>query len=102
MKTSPHEHHVSGAVGGIGSTQYTDKKWTVGIDVSLVEPPVVCRDGDSIQVCFQCFIEININNLCICCQLSTRLLKGQSYKQGIMGVWAMYPVWDNLLGNGHI
>ena len=50
LKTSPHEHHVSGAVGGIGSTQYTDKHWTVGIDVSLVEPPVVCRDGDSIQV----------------------------------------------------
>jgi hypothetical protein len=52
LVSSPHEHHVSGAVGGIGSTQYmqTCKHWTVGIDVSLVEAPHVCRDGDSIQV----------------------------------------------------
>ena len=46
----PHEHHVSGAAGGIGSTQYVDKHWTVGVDISIVEPPLVCRDGDSIQV----------------------------------------------------
>ena len=46
----PHEHHISGAVGGIGSTQYMDKHMTVGVDLSIVEPPLVCRDGDSIQV----------------------------------------------------
>lgn len=45
-----HEHHVSGAVGGIGSRQYVDRHWTVGVDISVVEPPFVCHDGDSIQV----------------------------------------------------
>lgn len=45
-----HEHHVSGAVGGIGSVQYVDRHWTVGVDISIVEPPLVCHDGDSIQV----------------------------------------------------
>jgi len=47
-----HEHHVSGAVGGIGSVQYVDRHWTVGVDLSVVEPPLVCRDGDSIQVSY--------------------------------------------------
>ena len=46
----PHEHHISGATGGIGSTQYIDKHMQVGKDLSIVEPPLVCRDGDSIQV----------------------------------------------------
>ncbi len=46
----PHEHHIHGATGGIGPTQYIDKHMTVGIDLSIVEPPLVCRDGDSIQV----------------------------------------------------
>lgn len=46
----PHEHHISGAHGGIGSTQYTDKHSIVGLDLSIVEAPLVCRDGDSIQV----------------------------------------------------
>ena len=50
LMADPHEHHVSGAVGGIGSTQYIDKHMTVGVDISIVEPPIVCRDGDSIQV----------------------------------------------------
>ena len=50
MTATPHEHHVSGAIGGIGSTQYVDKHMTVGVDISIVEPPLVCRDGDSIQV----------------------------------------------------
>lgn len=53
LTASPHEHHVSGAVGGIGSTQYTDRHWTVGVDASIVEAPLVCRDGDSIQVRYQ-------------------------------------------------
>ena len=50
ISATPHEHHVSGAVGGIGSTQYISKHLTVGVDVSIIEPPLVCRDGDSIQV----------------------------------------------------
>ena len=50
LNSGPHEHHVSGAVGGIGSTQYIDKHMAVGVDISIIEPPLVCRDGDSIQV----------------------------------------------------
>ena len=50
MTATPHEHHVSGATGGVGSNQYIKKDMTVGVDVSIVEPPLVCRDGDSIQV----------------------------------------------------
>ena len=50
LSGDPHAHHVSGAAGGIGSTQYVDRHWVVGVDVSLVEPPLLCRDGDSIQV----------------------------------------------------
>ena len=50
LSADPHEHHVSGALGGIGSIQYVPKHWTVGVDLSIVEPPLVCRDGDSIQV----------------------------------------------------
>ena len=46
----PHEHHVSGAVGGIGSTQYVDKRWAVGVDIHVINQPVVCRVGDSVQV----------------------------------------------------
>ncbi|XP_064624503.1 SEC14-like protein 1 [Lineus longissimus] len=45
----PHQHHVHGAVGGIGSTQYVDKRWVVGVDISIVLAPSVCRDGDSVQ-----------------------------------------------------
>lgn len=44
-----HQHHVSGATGGIGSVQYIDKGMTVGVDLSIVEPPHICRDGDSLQ-----------------------------------------------------
>ncbi len=50
ISAQPHEHHVSGAVGGIGSTQYISKHMTVGKDLSIIESPLVCRDGDSIQV----------------------------------------------------
>ncbi|CAH1794678.1 unnamed protein product [Owenia fusiformis] len=49
LTTDPHEHHVHGAVGGIGSKQYIAKHMLVGVDISIVEPPHVCRDGDSIQ-----------------------------------------------------
>ncbi|KAK7111754.1 SEC14-like protein 1 isoform X2 [Littorina saxatilis] len=44
-----HQHHVSGATGGIGSVQYINKTMTVGVDISIVEPPHICRDGDSVQ-----------------------------------------------------
>ncbi|ESP04007.1 hypothetical protein LOTGIDRAFT_212187 [Lottia gigantea] len=46
---SAHQHHVSGAVGGIRSTQYITKSMVVGVDLSIVEPPHICRDGDSVQ-----------------------------------------------------
>lgn len=44
-----HTHHVTGATGGIGSVQYTDKSLVVGVDLSIVEAPHICRDGDSVQ-----------------------------------------------------
>jgi len=50
LSSPPHAHHVSGATGGVGSVQYVDKNCTVGVDITLVEAPIVCRDGDSIQV----------------------------------------------------
>lgn len=46
---SHHAHHISGATGGIGSVQYIDKTMQVGPDLSIVEPPHICRDGDSVQ-----------------------------------------------------
>ena len=59
-----HEHHVSGAVGGIGSVQYVDRHWTVGVDISIVELPLVCHDGDSIQVSrvlfAHCLSDVNV------------------------------------------
>lgn len=45
-----HQHHVSAATGGIGSVQYIDKNMQVGPDLSIVERPLICRDGDSVQV----------------------------------------------------
>lgn len=44
-----HQHHVSGAMGGIGSIQYIDRTMQVGMHLSIVEPPNICRDGDSLQ-----------------------------------------------------
>ena len=49
-----HQHHVSGATGGIGSVQFVNKNMAVGVDLSIVEPPHICRDGDSVQVCVCC------------------------------------------------
>lgn len=46
--SSEHSHHMSGQVV---STQYIDKSMQVGPDLSIVEPPHICRDGDSVQVC---------------------------------------------------
>ena len=46
-----HQHHVSGTTTGVGSVQYIDKNMVVGRDISIVEPPNICRDGDSVQVC---------------------------------------------------
>lgn len=47
-----HEHHVPGAVGGIGSQQYISKRMSVGVDLVVCCQPCICRDGDSIQVFF--------------------------------------------------
>ncbi|KAH3871853.1 hypothetical protein DPMN_035068 [Dreissena polymorpha] len=47
-ETYEHPHHVGGQVV---STQYIDKSMQVGPDLSIVEPPHICRDGDSVQVC---------------------------------------------------
>ncbi|XP_052266424.1 SEC14-like protein 5 isoform X3 [Dreissena polymorpha] len=45
-ETYEHPHHVGGQVV---STQYIDKSMQVGPDLSIVEPPHICRDGDSVQ-----------------------------------------------------
>ena len=45
-----HQHHVHSAMGGIGSVQFIDKSMQVGKDLTIVEPPHICRDGDSVQV----------------------------------------------------
>ena len=42
-----HSHYIHGAVG---SEQYIDKTMQVGPDLSIVEPPHICHDGDSVQV----------------------------------------------------
>ncbi|XP_076455450.1 SEC14-like protein 1 [Babylonia areolata] len=44
-----HQHHVSGAAGGIGSVQFIQKHMAVGVDISIAEAPHICRDGDSVQ-----------------------------------------------------
>ncbi|XP_063444838.1 SEC14-like protein 1 isoform X1 [Mytilus trossulus] len=45
-----HQHHVQSASGGIGSVQYIDNKtMQVGKDLTIVEAPHICRDGDSVQ-----------------------------------------------------
>ncbi|WAQ97346.1 S14L1-like protein [Mya arenaria] len=44
--SNEHEHHVGGHVV---SVQYIDKAMQVGPDLSIVEPPHICRDGDSVQ-----------------------------------------------------
>ncbi|XP_041363416.1 SEC14-like protein 5 [Gigantopelta aegis] len=44
-----HQHHISGAIGGIGSVQYLDKSMVVGVDLSIMEAPHICRNGDSVQ-----------------------------------------------------
>lgn len=46
LKQDHHVHHISGIAA---STQYIDKYMQVGRDLSIVEPPHICRDGDSVQ-----------------------------------------------------
>ena len=53
-----HHHHVTGTTTGVGSVQYLDKTMTVGKDLSIVEPPNICRDGDSVQVIDQCTLSM--------------------------------------------
>lgn len=50
LSTPRHNHHVPGAVGGIGSQQYISKRMSVGVDLVTCCQPCICRDGDSIQV----------------------------------------------------
>ncbi|XP_053381314.1 SEC14-like protein 1 [Mercenaria mercenaria] len=45
-KDEHHIHHISGIPV---SAQYIDKNMQVGRDMSIVEPPHICRDGDSVQ-----------------------------------------------------
>lgn len=45
--SAEHPHHMGGQVV---STQFIDKTMEVGPDLSIVEPPHICRDGDSVQV----------------------------------------------------
>ncbi|KAI8794138.1 SEC14-like protein 1 isoform X1 [Biomphalaria glabrata] len=44
-----HQHYVGGTSGTMGCVQYIDKTMVVGRDISIVEPPNICRDGDSVQ-----------------------------------------------------
>ncbi|XP_059157139.1 SEC14-like protein 1 [Physella acuta] len=48
ISPQPH-HHNAGTSGNIGSVQFLDKNMVVGRDISIVEPPNICRDGDSVQ-----------------------------------------------------
>lgn len=45
-KSEHHVHHISNLPVSI---QYIDKNMQVGKDMSIVEPPHICRDGDSVQ-----------------------------------------------------
>jgi hypothetical protein len=47
---SKEEHHIHHISGLPVSTQIIDKNMQVGRDMSIVEPPHICRDGDSVQV----------------------------------------------------
>jgi hypothetical protein len=44
-KLSPQEPGVR------ASGQLIDKSWILGVDYSRVEAPLICREGQSIQVC---------------------------------------------------
>ena len=58
---SEHAHHMGGQVV---STQYIERAMQVGPDLSIVEPPHICRDGDSVQVniLLDYAIDLYINN----------------------------------------
>ena len=38
---------------GGNNVQLIDKSWTLGQDYSMVESPLTCREGESVQVRFQ-------------------------------------------------
>lgn len=42
--------------GARAGGQLTDKGWVLGVDYSRVEAPLVCREGESIQVRIPLFI----------------------------------------------
>ena len=63
----PHSHHVPGTPAGVASsTQYIDKSMVVGRDLSIVEPPNICRDGDSVQVHRGIFLYYVFQNIVYC------------------------------------
>ena len=49
----PHTHHLHGggtlARGSI-SLQFLQKNWKIGLEMHVIQSPVVCHNGDSIQV----------------------------------------------------
>ena len=48
---NPREHRVhAGSVKDAVTTQFIDKKWTLGTDMDVIESAVVCKMGDSVQV----------------------------------------------------
>jgi hypothetical protein len=40
---------IGSGMTGEGSIQHLPKEWIIGRDMTIVEKPVVCKDGDSIQ-----------------------------------------------------
>lgn len=36
---------------GLNNVQLIDKSWTLGQDYSMVESPLTCKEGESVQVC---------------------------------------------------
>ena len=36
---------------GVNNVQLIDKSWTLGQDYSMVESPLTCKEGESVQVC---------------------------------------------------
>ncbi|KAJ8386169.1 hypothetical protein AAFF_G00175930 [Aldrovandia affinis] len=43
------DKNASASASGIHNVQFIDKCWTLGVDYSMVESPLMCREGESIQ-----------------------------------------------------
>lgn len=58
-------HGITSPVGN--NVQLIDKSWTLGQDYSMVESPLICKEGESVQVRFQdCKLTRNGLNILIC------------------------------------